>query len=127
MGNSDQLSVIIIDDEKKARENLMYILNSYCPIAKVVAEAWDEESISNVLLENKADLIFADIQIHNKTIFDIINYDMIGNSKLIFVSAYEEYEQQGMDFGGSDYLLKPIDPKLMTKAINSLLELKQVS
>jgi len=70
---SETLKCVIIDDEKKDRENLSLLLDSYCPQVEIIGEAWDKESILSVLSKLSPDLVFVDIQLGAISIFDVLN------------------------------------------------------
>jgi len=40
--------------------------------------------------------------------------------KVIFITAYEEYALQALKIGAVDYLLKPVDPEELTKALDKV-------
>lgn len=43
------------------------------------------------------------------------------NFKIIFITAYEEFAINAFEFAAIDYLLKPIDPDALIKAINKAI------
>ncbi|WP_108867974.1 LytR/AlgR family response regulator transcription factor [Aquimarina aquimarini] len=114
---STPLKCVIIDDEKMARNSLKLLLNTYCPHVKITGEAWDQTSIKKLFKDQTPNVVLLDIQLGNSTVFDIIpNLDRI-NSKIIFTTAHEDYAIKGYKYDAIDYLLKPIDPIELKKAI----------
>ncbi|MDC8003108.1 LytTR family DNA-binding domain-containing protein [Aureisphaera galaxeae] len=117
------LTCIIIDDEKKDRENMRLLLESYCPQVTIIGEAEDRTSIHKVLSENKPDVVFMDIQLGAISIFDVLNeLDQI-DFKIIFVTAFDEYAIKGYQYDAIDYLLKPVDPKRLIKVVDKVKNL----
>lgn len=43
------MTAIIIDDEKKARENLIFMIEQHCTNLNVVGEAGDEKGIKDLI------------------------------------------------------------------------------
>ncbi len=115
-----QLNCIIIDDERKDRENLRILLDSYCPNINIIGEAYDRDSIYEVLKGNNPDLVFMDIQLGAIAIFDILKDLKEINFKIVFVTAYDKYAIQGYQYDAIDYLLKPVDPKKMIRVIDKI-------
>jgi len=112
------LKAIIIDDERRARNELKKLLMDY-PEIEVVAEAANAgegiEKIENI----NPDLIFLDIQMPGKTGFDMLSeLDRIPN--VIFTTAYDEYALKAFEVNALDYLLKPVEPKRLADAIQKL-------
>ena len=121
------LKCVIIDDEKKDRENIRMLLNSYWPQVQIIGEANDRESILALLSKVKPDLIFMDIQLGAISVFDILNeLDKI-DFKIVFVSAYDKYAIKGYKYDAIDYMLKPIDPRQLIKVVDKTIRMKEVS
>ncbi|WP_303319175.1 LytTR family DNA-binding domain-containing protein [Flavivirga abyssicola] len=119
------LKCIVIDDEKKDRENIRLLLNLYCPQVEVIGEAYDKMSILEMLSTSKPDLVFLDIQLGAISIFEILNELDTINFNIIFVTAHDEYALKGYQYNAIDYILKPINPKHLIKAINKALDIKK--
>ncbi len=121
------LKSIIIDDEKKDRENLSMLLEAYCPQVEVIAEAWDKPSILKVLEENTPDLVFLDVQLGTLRVFDILKELETIDFRIVFVSAYDKYAIQGYQYDAIDYILKPIDPQKLIKVVDKIIRLEASS
>ncbi|MFV7930206.1 LytR/AlgR family response regulator transcription factor, partial [Enterococcus faecium] len=65
------------------------------------------------------DLIFLDIQMPGKTGFDLLS-EVEKAPKVIFTTAYDEYAIKAFEVNALDYLLKPIEPKRLSDAIQKL-------
>ncbi|WP_280935708.1 LytR/AlgR family response regulator transcription factor [Aquimarina sp. 2201CG14-23] len=121
---TDKLKCIIIDDEKKDRENIHMLLDSYCPQVEVIGEAKDRATILSVLSELKPDLVFIDIQLGAISVFDVLNELDSIEFKIVFVTAFDKYAIQGYQYDAIDYLLKPVDPKRLIKVVDKTFRLK---
>ena len=61
-----------------------------------------------------------DVQIHDKTGFDLLQQLPEKNFDVIFVTAYEKYAIQAFKFSAIDYLLKPVASDDLKQAIEKL-------
>jgi two-component system LytT family response regulator len=112
------MRAIIIDDERLARTELKKLLQDF-PEIEVIDEACNaDEGIAKI--ENlRPDLIFLDIQMPGKTGFDMLN-ELERAPHVIFTTAYDEYALKAFEVNALDYLLKPIEPKRLTDAVQKL-------
>ena len=115
-----RINVIIVDDERPARKELIFLLKDI-PEIVVIGEADNISSSITLIQELKPDLVFLDIQLSGENGFDLLEKVCI-NFKIIFVTAYDEFAIKAFDVNASDYLLKPVDPKRLKLAINRIIE-----
>lgn len=114
---NERLRAIIVDDEPLAREGLAAYLEQEPEIELVGVCADGVEAVER-LRENDVDLVFLDIQMPEMTGFDVI--EAVGIEELpavVFVTAYDEYALQAFDASAVDYILKPIDPERVSRAV----------
>src|SRR5882757_6914583 len=112
------MKAIIVDDEVSNRENLASLLKVYAGDIQVCATAENVDDTLAAIKHHKPDLVFLDIQLHNRSGFDILKQLDEINFEIIFVTAYDNYGIQAVKFAALDYLLKPIDTDELTLAIN---------
>jgi two-component system LytT family response regulator len=105
------ITTIIIDDETPARNNLRLLLNKYCPEVNVINEYSSADEAFAGIIQHKPDLIFLDIEMPNKSGFELIKeLRSVGSTvKIIFVTAYDHYAIKALRYSAIDYLLKPIE------------------
>jgi two-component system LytT family response regulator len=111
-------TAIVIDDERLARNELKKMLGEY-PEIEVVAEATNVDEGVKLIEELSPDLIFLDIQMPAKTGFDLLS-ELETVPSVIFTTAHDEYALKAFEVNALDYLLKPIDPKRLSDAIQKL-------
>lgn len=112
------IKCLIVDDEFACRNSLNRMLETYCPQVKVVAKAEDVESGISAFHKYQPDLIFLDIKMPNGTGFDFVSNTNSRKSKIVFVSAYKKYAINAFRHGAVDYLLKPVEAKLLVNVIS---------
>lgn len=112
------VKAIIIDDERLARTELKKLLQEF-PDIEIMDEASNaEDGLEKIELLNP-DLIFLDIQMPGKTGFDLLQ-ELEKAPRVIFTTAYDEYALKAFEVNALDYLLKPIEPRRLTDAIQKL-------
>jgi two-component system, LytTR family, response regulator len=119
------IRLIIVDDEKHAREAISHILSIYCPTVKIVAQAADVSSGIAAVKRHKPDLVLLDIKMPDGTGFDLIRATRGYDFSVIFITAYDEYAIKAFRFNAVDYLLKPIDPEALSEAIQRIEKVVQ--
>jgi two-component system, LytTR family, response regulator len=114
------LSVIIIDDENRARLALKQMIDLYCPNVNVLGEAEGVESGFQLVIKHKPDVLLLDIKMKDGTGFDLIEKLVNIECKIIFVTAYNEFAIQSFKFSAVDYLLKPVNPDDLNDALKKV-------
>ena len=111
---------LICDDEDSNRKNLRNLLTEYCPNIEIIGESsTNEETLQKILKENP-DLVFLDIRMHKKTVFEVLSQIDNPRFEIIFVTAYDEYAFKAIKFNALDYLLKPIDINELQKSVQKV-------
>jgi two-component system LytT family response regulator len=109
------LRTLIVDDERLARENLKGLLAIHEEIA-VVGEARNSEEARKMIAAQRPDLVFLDIQMPGGSGFDLLER-LESPPPIIFVTAFDNYAIRAFEVNALDYLLKPVEPKRLAKAI----------
>lgn len=116
------MKVIIVDDSRLARKELLNLLKPFGNI-DVIAETGDPDDAIKQINLLKPELIFLDIQMPGKNGFELL--DTINHQPMvIFTTAYDEYALRSFEYDAVDYLLKPVDPKRLASSLNKVIETK---
>ena len=115
------MQAIIVDDEYKAIESLKENLLAHKKIHCTGVYSNPDEAIEQILTE-KPDLLFLDIQMPEKTGFDIVKEIRSDHYSphIIFVTAYEKYAIEAIRHAAFDYLLKPVHPTELGQVIERI-------
>lgn len=111
---------LIIDDERLARNELKKLLQDFSEI-EVIGEAANANEGIEKIEELSPDLIFLDIQMPIKTGFDML-LEIEKSPRVIFTTAYNEFALKAFEVNALDYLMKPIEPKRLSEAIQKLAQ-----
>jgi two-component system, LytTR family, response regulator len=115
------ISTIIIDDEQHCVDRLTNLLKeNYSSSINLLGTFNNIEDGFKAINALHPQLIFLDVQIHDKTGFDLLQQISKVNFDVIFTTAYEKYAVQAFKFSALDYLLKPIAADDLGDAINKL-------
>ncbi|MFN6374057.1 MAG: LytR/AlgR family response regulator transcription factor [Chitinophagia bacterium] len=112
-------TALIIDDERLARNELRKLLVSH-PEIEIVGEASNADEAFRLIQELSPEVIFLDIQMPAKTGFELLQ-ELERTPEVIFTTAHDEYAIKAFEVNAFDYLLKPIDPKRLSDAVQKLV------
>ncbi len=112
--------VIIIDDERLARNELKKLLSEF-PEIEVIDEAANADEGIKKIKTLEPDVIFLDIQMPGKTGFDMLK-ELEHTPQIIFTTAYDEFAIRAFEVNALDYLLKPVEPRRLADVIHKLFE-----
>lgn len=108
---------ILIDDMPQAIEGLTKDLANFCPIVEIIGTAGGVVEGAKLLRNQKPDILFLDIMLGDGTGFDLLEILPETNFQLIFTTASDEFAIKAFRYAAVDYLLKPIDPDQLKKAV----------
>ncbi|MEJ2054610.1 MAG: response regulator, partial [Calditrichaceae bacterium] len=115
-----KITAVIVDDERLARVNLKKLLESYEAI-DIVGEADSCASAVSVILKFRPRLIFLDIQLIGESGFDLLE-QLDSDIHVIFVTAFDQYAIRAFEVNAIDYILKPVNPERLKKAVDRLTD-----
>lgn len=107
---TQNLRIILIEDEAATARNLEFILKEINPGIEVIVTLQSITESVDWLTDNARDydLIFSDIRLSDGLSFEIFKQIEIGKP-IIFVTAYNDYAIEAFRNNGIDYVLKPFD------------------
>jgi two-component system LytT family response regulator len=110
-----RMRVAIVDDELLARSVLREYLARHDDI-DIVAECVNGFDAVKAIAELEPELVFLDIQMPRLDGFEVA--ELIGaKTKLIFVTAYDQYALKAFECHALDYLLKPFSEQRFEQAL----------
>jgi two-component system LytT family response regulator len=115
-----KLTAVLIDDMPSALEMLQNDLHKHFPEIEIIGTAKSVVEGAKILQTHKPDVLFLDIMLGDGTGFDILEIVPTLNSKIIFVTASDEYAIKAFKFAAIDYLLKPYTREDLETAITKV-------
>lgn len=117
------MKALIIEDETAAAVNLQAILREIAPDVEVLATIETvEESVAWLREREQPDLLFMDIHLADGESFRIFDRVEV-NVPVVFTTAYDRYALEAFRVNSIDYLLKPINPSDLQRALQKLARL----
>jgi DNA-binding LytR/AlgR family response regulator len=113
-----QLSVLAVDDETPALDELTYLLDEHPEVGEVTGVG-DATSALRILNERTIDAIFLDINMPGLSGLELAS--VLGNfahpPAVVFVTAHDDKAVAAFEVGALDYLLKPIRKERLDDAV----------
>jgi two-component system, LytTR family, response regulator len=120
MNQTAPLRVIIVEDQTLLRQDLENLLEQHPGLTVIGACGTVQEAL--VLIHTtRPDLLFLDIGLPDGTGFDILEQMPPAQSKVIFLTAHQEFAIRAIRYGAIDYLLKPLDHDELTEALKRVI------
>lgn len=112
------MKVLIVEDEIMAQKSLIRALAQHFPDMEVVGTTTSVKGTVAWLgiPENKVDIIFMDVELSDGVCFEIFRKTDV-KAKVIMTTAYDSYALKAFEAGSVDYLLKPIEPAALKRAV----------
>lgn len=117
-----KFSAYLVDDEPLALERLRRLLQQTGRVEVTGSTTVPEDAIA-ALTENPPDLCFLDIHMPRLNGFDVLAR-LEQQPIVIFTTAYDQYALKAFGVNSVDYLLKPIEPEALERAISKVEALR---
>ena len=112
------IKVIIVEDSRLARNELKELIKFH-PELDVIAEAENVDTAYELITQLQPQLIFLDINMPEKDGFALL--EMLEDvPAVVFTTAFDEYAIKSFEYNALDYLLKPINQKRFSDAVEKV-------
>ena len=116
------IRVVIADDEPLARERIRTLVAAHGDLS-LVAECGDGEETLRVLLAERPEVVFLDVQMPEFNGFEVLEaLPAELRPSVIFITAYDEHAVRAFDVNAVDYLLKPVEVQRFEAALAKVRE-----
>lgn len=121
------MHILILEDEMLASQHLLEMIQQELPSA-VIHDPIDsiEDAVGWLQAHPAPDLVFMDIHLADGLSFEIFK-QLDLTAPVIFTTAYNQYALDAFQANSVDYLLKPIDPDKLKRAIQKYQRTRLVS
>lgn len=117
MPRTEQIQVLVADDEAPARQRLLDLLRKDHDVEKIV-EAVDGLSAVEAIRAQRFDLVLLDVQMPELDGMGVIDAVSAEEMPLtIFVTAYDQHAIRAFEANALDYLLKPFSDERFEAAM----------
>lgn len=115
-----KVKTVIVEDSRLARNEIKELLKQH-PELELVGEAENVDDGFELINSTKPDLLLLDINMPEKDGFELL--EMLDEVPItVFTTAFDEYAIKSFEYNALDYLLKPINDKRFSQAIEKVKE-----
>ena len=118
--------ILIVEDEELVRSSLKKNIYELKSLINSVYEAENGDEAIELAKKIKPNIIIMDIKMPGKSGLDAGKEikKILPNIKIIFLTAFDffDYAQEAVKLGAFDYMLKPIRPEELLKALKKILK-----
>ncbi len=111
------LKALLVDDEPPARDLLRRRLAAHAATVQIVGEARSVADAAEKCARLRPDLVFLDVQMPREDGFALLPRLTPPLPAVIFVTAYDTFAVRAFDANAADYLLKPVTPVRLARAL----------
>ncbi|MEI6669177.1 MAG: LytTR family DNA-binding domain-containing protein [Acidobacteriota bacterium] len=115
------IRAVVVDDEQPAREELCFLLGQIDGI-QVVGQSDNGVGALDVIAQIQPHVAFLDVQMPGLSGFEVaqVLVEKPSATRIVFVTAYDQYAVNAFDVNAVDYLLKPVEKVRLDLAVQRL-------
>ncbi len=114
------IRALIVDDERLARSELRRLLSPH-PDIEVAGEAANAQEARALITKLGPALLFLDVEMPGETGLALLE-SLSDPPDVIFTTAYSQYAVEAFEQCAVDYLLKPVEPSRLARALDRIRE-----
>ena len=118
----DKIKALIVDDEEAARNVLSSLLTLTDERLEVITPCANVHAAVESIKENDPKIVFLDVEMPNERGYELFKHIDEVNFQTIFVTAYNKFAVKAFEVNAIDYLLKPVDRKRLSEAIDRAIQ-----
>lgn len=117
--DDDAPTALIADDEPHLAQYLRDQLAAVWPALRIVAVARNGIEAARLVAQHRPDFAFLDIRMPGLTGLEVAQ-GIEGATRVVFVTAYDEFAVQAFEQEAADYVLKPVRAERLAKTVERL-------
>ncbi len=116
------LSVLVVDDEAPAREELAYLLSRDDRVRQVRDAASGQQALE-MLANDTFDVVFCDIKMPGLSGLRLARVlaQFAEPPQVVFVTAYDDHAVDAFDLAATDYVMKPVRADRLAEAVRRVV------
>ncbi|MGL5113239.1 MAG: LytR/AlgR family response regulator transcription factor [Flavobacterium sp.] len=118
-----QYSVVIVDDELINIEILKKIITTHCLKLQIVGIAKTMEAALIEIKDKKPAIVFLDINMRERQIFELLDQIEAIDFKIIFATAFPGYFFKAAEYKPVDFLIKPFTENAVKEAVKKSIKM----
>lgn len=117
-----KLKLLIVEDDLYNQAAVEKIIENHFQEIRIVGKVISVKDGLKSIEKHKPDLLILDIHLADGTSFDIVRQSTYKDYKIVFMSAYEEYALQALQYSAVDFVFKPFDVNELVVAIDKAID-----
>lgn len=117
-----RIKTIVVEDEEAGMENILLKIERHCPELEVVATCATGEAAIQQINNHRPQLVLLDIELGTMSGFDVLQKVQQVPFEVIFTTAFDDYAIRAIRSNAVDYILKPIRPTELVRAVDAALQ-----
>ncbi len=123
MNRSEWITAVIVDDEPLGRKRVRQLLAEHADF-HIVAEAATAQRAEQILMSERPDVVFLDIQLPDGDALDLLaTMSERPHGHTVLVTAHTGHALRAFDARAIDYLVKPLERKRFVRAVSRIREI----
>ncbi len=118
----DSIKVIIVEDDRFTRRVIEQILRKHFLEITIVGQSGSVAESLELIREKQPDLVILDVQLEDGNAFELLQRVELINFKVAFMSAFQGYMEESMQFAAVDFIAKPFDENELVLVIDKAIE-----
>lgn len=118
------LNAIVIEDMEQARQDLIHMIETYCPQVHLMAWADTSSNALALLEEHTPDIAFVDLSMNGIDMMRVLEHQDLHGTALVIVTGNAEVNKNVVRPETVAYLNKPVDPAELITAVHKVQESK---
>ncbi|TNE53582.1 MAG: response regulator transcription factor [Bacteroidetes bacterium] len=115
-------NLALVEDDPIVRKILRHQLAELFPDIKILFESERVESTLQQIEVQSPDILIIDVNLIDGKGFDILHHFQDKQFEVIITTSSKEYAFDAIKYGAQDYLLKPVMPQALRKAIDKCIQ-----
>lgn len=121
------IRALVIDNETEIRDSILDLVTAFCPDISELSSASNVSSGIEKIRIFKPDLVFLDVELGDGTGMSLLSHFEEIAFDVIFITAHNKYAVDAFRLSAIDFLLKPINPEELVRAVQKVIEKKEQS
>ncbi len=114
-------TALLVDDEVLPRQLLRGKLRVHFPKIDIIGEAGNGDEAYEYITTTHPDLVFLDISMPRENGFDLLRRLPHLDFELIFVTSFDQYALEAIEFCAIGYIVKPVSTDALIRAVDHAL------
>ncbi len=117
-----KLKLLIVEDDLYNQAAVVQIVENHFQEIRIVDKVISVADGLKAIEKHQPDLLILDIHLVDGTSFDIIRQCEYKDFKIVFMSAYQEYALEALQYSAVEFVFKPFDVNELVVAIDKAID-----